>query len=246
MTWIDSLHGRIARRVLLNYRVAPDVLARVLPAPFRPLLHRGYGIAGVCLIRLQSLRPRLVPGWLGATSENAAHRVAVTWDAADGPREGVFIPRRDTSSRLNALLGGRVFPGIHHRRTFAVEEIDGRVDVRVLRADGTEELAFAGRPTDALSPTSVFASLAEASEFFRRGAIGYSATPRVDLFHGIELDSLSWQVAPLAIDSARSSFFGDPQRFPPGSVDLDCALVMRDVPHRWRSHPDLVAPPNIR
>jgi hypothetical protein len=238
---VDSLHGRIARRVLLNYRVAPDVLARVLPAPFEPKLHRGHGIAGVCLIRLEALRPRFVPGWLGLASENAAHRVAVTWETADGPCDGVYIPRRDTGSRLNSLLGGRMFPGIQDRRRFVVEDGGGRIAVRVVRADDAEELAFEGHAASALPATSAFSSLAEASAFFRRGAIGYSATPRAGVFHGIELDSLSWEVAPLAIETARSSFFDDPRRFPPGSVQLDCALVMRDVPHRWVGHPDLDA-----
>ena len=79
----------------------------------------GRGVAGICLIRLRHIRPRFVPSRFGITSENAAHRIAVVWD---GGGEGVFIPRRDTSSRLNSLAGGRLFPGVHHRSTFAVVE----------------------------------------------------------------------------------------------------------------------------
>jgi hypothetical protein len=43
------------------------------------------------------------------------------------------------------------------------------------------------------------------------------------------------------VDSVKSSFFEDPARFPKRTIDFDCALVMRDIPHEWHSEPDLVA-----
>src|ERR1700683_3947440 len=108
---IPIIRGLIDRRILVNFRADSDVLARLLPAPFRPKLVNGMGMAGVCLIRLKSIRPRFLPAFLGISSENAAHRIAVEWDEDGETTEGVFIPRRDTSSRLNTLLGGRLFPG---------------------------------------------------------------------------------------------------------------------------------------
>src|SRR5438105_3781853 len=104
---VPVIRGVIDRRILVNFRVDAAVLARLLPAPFRPKLVNGAGMAGVCLIRLRDIRPRSVPPFLGLSSENAAHRVAVEWDQDGDTREGVFIPRRDTSSRLNTLAGGR-------------------------------------------------------------------------------------------------------------------------------------------
>ena len=73
---IPVIRGLIDRRVLVNYRVDPEVLGKQLPAPFRPQLVRGYGIAGICLIRLKQIRPRFLPALCGIASENAAHRVA--------------------------------------------------------------------------------------------------------------------------------------------------------------------------
>src|SRR5438132_3356623 len=99
---IPLIRGVIDRRILVNYRVAPDVLARQLPAPFRPRLVHGFAMVGICLIRLREVRPAFVPAWLGIHSENAAHRVAVEWDQDGAVREGVYIRRRDTSSRFNA------------------------------------------------------------------------------------------------------------------------------------------------
>src|SRR5262245_19574917 len=74
---LPSLRGVIDRRILVNYRVDPDVLARLLPSPFRPQMIGGFALAWICLIRLRGVRPRWA-GWLpGLRSENAAHRIAV-------------------------------------------------------------------------------------------------------------------------------------------------------------------------
>jgi hypothetical protein len=95
---MPTVQGLIRRRVLVNFRVDAEVMQRQLPAPFRPKLLGGQAVAGICLIRLEQLRPRLVPFRLGLASENAAHRVAVEWEDAEGrTREGVYIPRRDSN-----------------------------------------------------------------------------------------------------------------------------------------------------
>ncbi|MFN7952388.1 MAG: DUF2071 domain-containing protein [bacterium] len=229
----------IERRILVNYRVDPTVLRRTLPPPFRPKLHRGHGMAGICLIGLSRVRPRMLPPWLGISSENAAHRTAVEWD--DGPtvREGVFIRRRDTTSWLNTLVGGRLFPGIHAHAAFSVVDRTRHVEVAVASDDGVTQLAIAADIADELPTSSTFASVAEASAFFEAGAIGYSATTDPRCFHGLELRCATWRVEPLAVSAARSSFFDDRAVFPAGSVELDCALLMRDIEHEWHERPDL-------
>jgi hypothetical protein len=37
-----------------------------------------------------------VPSPFGINSENAAHRIAVTWEDEGGVHDAVYIPRRDT------------------------------------------------------------------------------------------------------------------------------------------------------
>src|SRR5216683_3246815 len=95
---LSKIGGIIRRRILVNYRVRPEVIQPMLPAKFQPKLHDGFAIAGICLIRLEKVRPNGVPDFLGATSENAAHRVAVTWkDEWGKTQEGVYVLRRDTN-----------------------------------------------------------------------------------------------------------------------------------------------------
>ena len=99
---IPKIKGLIDRRILINYTVEKDVLTNFLPHPFQPKLVNGKGIAGICLIRLKEIRPKGLPKLIGISSENGAHRIAVEWTDNGIFKEGVFIPRRDTSSKLNA------------------------------------------------------------------------------------------------------------------------------------------------
>ena len=240
---MPAVRGVIERRILVNYRVDPDVAAARLPAPFRPKLVNGHAMAGICLIRLKRVRPAFLPIPVGIGSENAAHRFAVEWDAGGERRGGVYIPRRDTSSRLNALVGGRVFPGEHHHARFAVEETGRdageRLSVSFESADGGASLAVDVHAADRLPDGSTFPSLAAASAFFEAGALGYSATSAPGRFDGLELRCDTWAVRPLAVDRVRSSYFEDPALFPSGSVEFDHALLMRDIPHEWHSRDDV-------
>ncbi|MDB5307806.1 MAG: hypothetical protein JWO38_2008 [Gemmataceae bacterium] len=239
---LPVIRGVIDRRILVNYRVDPVVLAGLLPAPFRPKLVRGFGMVGVCLIRLRDIRPVWVPSGFGISSENAAHRAAVEWDEGGATREGVYIRRRDTSSRLNAWAGGRVFPGVHHRARFEVRAGTDQYHVALRSTDGVTAVSVRGRPAGGLPASSVFRSLEEASEFFRTGSVGYSATRDPSRFHGLELRCAAWHAEPLAMDEVRSSYFEDRAVFPAGSVEFDCALLMRGIEHEWHGRGDLCSP----
>jgi hypothetical protein len=236
---IPVVRGVIERRVLANYRVRPEALARVLPPPFRPKTIRGWGVAGICLIRLRGVRPRAMPEFVGLSSENAAHRIAVEWERDGEMMEGVYIPRRDTSSRLNTLLGGRFFPGEHHRARFSVQEGGGRYSVEIDANDGGMHAAVVGRLAERLPESSLFASLDEASAFFEGGSLGYSVTARDGEYDGLELKTFRWNVWPLDVERIESSFFDDATRFPPGTAEFDCALLMQDVEHEWHGRASL-------
>lgn len=236
---IPVIHGVIDRRILVNYRVEPEVVAALLPAPFRPKLTHGVGMVGICLIRLRSVRPRFVPSWLGIRSENAAHRVAVEWNDNGVVREGVYVRRRDTNSWLNSLAGGRLFPGIHHHATFTTEESGDHYSVALRSDDGVTSMSVHGRRSQNLPTSSVFRSLDEASAFFQAGSLGYSATPDPKRFHGLELACKQWQVEPLEVEEVRSSYFEDESLFPKGSIQFDCALLMRNIRHQWHGRADL-------
>jgi len=230
---LPSIRGNIERRLLVNYRCDGEVVAKLLPPPFRPKLVDGFAVAGICMIRLTAVRPAFVPAAIGTTSENAAHRIAVEWDEAGKTREGVFIPRRDTDSRLNQLAGGKVFPGVHHAAIFRVWETGARFKVEMCSEDGLADIRVLGQIAQDLPASSVFRTLEAASEFFLGGSLGWSARPESGQYDGLELDCETWRMEPLAAENVQSSFFHNRKFFPPGAATFDSALLMRNIPHRW-------------
>lgn len=227
---IPKIKGIIERRILINYQVEKEALENYLPAPFKPKLVNGKGIAGICLIRLREIRPKGLPKQIGISSENGAHRIAVEWIKNGKTKEGVYIPRRDTSSKLNSLAGGTIFPGVHHLAQFSVDESDGQYKVSFISDDETS-LSIEARETNNWNNESVFESLECVSNFFENGSVGYS--PNRNNFDGLELNAYNWKVSLLDVKNVQSSFFENENIFPRGSVKFDNALLMRDIEHEW-------------
>ena len=239
---LSSVRGVIDRRILANYRLDPDAAAAVLPTPFKPKLVNGFAVGGLCLIRLKKVRPALLPIAVGISSENAAHRIAVVWEQDGVEQEGVYIPRRDTDSCLNALAGGRIFPGEHHHAKFSVTETSDTFDVSFVADDGRCSMSIAAKISETFPAHSIFKDIDHASRFFEAGSLGYSATSDTGRFDGLELDCRQWSVQPLAVSAMQSSFFGDTKRFPAGAVTFDCALLMRGIDHTWHQREALCCP----
>jgi hypothetical protein len=143
---LPKVHGVIGRRLLVNFRAEPGVVQRRLPLPFRAKLHDGHAVAGICLIRLDDIRPKRFPRMLGLSSENAAHRIAVLWDDDDGSHEGVYIPRARDDICGRADSGGSCWPG-DSGATDDVDFSDRRRGVGVLRARLGRLLGHGFRPT---------------------------------------------------------------------------------------------------
>ena len=231
---IPTIVGTIDRRILINYQAEREVIEKFLPTPFRPKLVKGKAIVGICLIRLKNIRPKGIPFNVGISSENGAHRIAVEWTENGELKEGVFVPRRDTSSKLNSLAGGRVFPGIHHLADFKVKEFDGTYDIEFKSEDGTF-LSIKAKETSDWNNASVFDDQDCASEFFKQGSVGYSPNKIGETFDGLELKTKKWEVSTLTVSQVTSSFFEDKTVFPHGAITFDNALLMRDIDHEWNS-----------
>ena len=236
---LPTIQGVIRRRILANFRVEPEVMQRQLPPRFRPKLHNGYAVAGICLIRLEHIRPQRMPEIIGLSSENAAHRVAVLWDEDNESREGVYISRRDTDSQINHLLGGRIFPGEHHAARFRITESGDAIELSMRSDDGNVAVDVEGVIGQSMPSTSVFGSLAETSKFFEGGSLGYSVTKDPARLDGVKLKTKDWRVEPLNIGKVYSSYFADEEKFPAGSIAFDHALIMRNVTHEWHNANDL-------
>lgn len=231
LSLIPTIHGFIDRRILINFTVDPKDAEKIIPPPFRPKLYKNKAIVGICLIRLKDIKPKGFPAFVGVSSENGAHRIAVEWDEDGQINDGVFIPRRDTSSRLNAMVGGRIFPGKHHLAKFNVVESNQNYHIDFTSSDDTQ-ISIDASEVKGFTTNSVFETLENVSDFFEKGAVGYS--PNGKKFDGLRLETYKWEVKPLHVTQVRSTFFENENIFPKGSVKFDNALLMTKIEHEWR------------
>lgn len=232
---IPTIHGYIDRRILINYTADPEVVEKIIPFPFKPKIYRNKAIVGVCLIRLKHIKPKGLPDFVGVNSENGAHRIAVEWEDKGEIKSGVYIPRRDTSLKLNTLVGGRIFPGKHYYAKFNVEEAHGNYLIDFKSSDDTE-ISIHATETDIFSEKSIFGNLNNASNFFEHGDIGYS--PNREKFDGLRLKAYQWTVRPMDVSKLKSTFFENENIFPKGSLAFDNALLMTNIEHEWKSETD--------
>src|SRR6266849_6254449 len=159
---IPTLEGIIARRVLLNFRADPKVVRRLVPEPLEVTIQNGAAMVGVCLIRLEQLRPKGLPAAMGISSENMAHRVAIRYPSENGMKDGVFVWRRETDFRLTALLGGRLFPGVHQLAEFHALSNDDTLTLDVRTKHGEADVRFQAHPAPGWQETPAFKTFAEA------------------------------------------------------------------------------------
>jgi hypothetical protein len=229
---MQQVECTIERRLLVNYRIDPSVLNPLLPRGIRPQTVRGVAIGGVCFLRLAHLRPGWLPTWSGLRTENVAHRFAVEWDGANGAVAGVYVPRRETDSRLSAWSGGRLFPGVYSHARFEVDERGGAYRIDVHSVGGKADVSVRARDADHLSG-GLFEDVTAAMEFFRSAPSSVSPNATGSCLEGVTLQCERWAAAPLVIDEMTSAVFDNTDLFPAGTCSLDSALVMRDLHSRF-------------
>jgi hypothetical protein len=224
-----SIEGICQRRVIINYRVDPDFIAKQLPAHFTPLLVKDYAIAGICLIRLKEMRPMGFPKQLGFSSENAAPRIAVQWKENGISVPGAYIPQRYSSSSINSAVSGYFFPALFQHADFQCIESDDQYKIQVIANDGFK-LEIDAHKTDQLQPESVFNSTEQASDFIKNAVIAYSPAQQKGRLNAIQLKTYSWKAEPLKLDLLRYNII---EAFPKGVATFDSALLMLNIKHEW-------------
>jgi len=236
---LPVLEGIIARRILLNFRADPLAVQKLVPAPLEVEQYLGFAIVGICLIRLEHLRPKGVPSALGISSENMAHRVAIRYPVGNEIKPGVFIWRRETDRKMVEFMGGRLFPGVHGRAKFNVIEQPNILQMNVLTPNHDADVSFVARRSSRWPKNSLFPGLGEVSEFFQRGDCGFSCSLQGDSVEGLQLRTLRWEMEPLEIEEQNCAFYQDALRFPTDSITFDSALLMRGLPHEWHEIKDI-------
>lgn len=225
---LSSMRARIRCRYLVQFRADPEAVARLLPGRFRPALHRGHALIGVCYTRLDDPRSGWIPlthltlgtdllTWRIPAVVERSHRAH---PKGGRERRTVWIPRRDTSSWFGANCAGRLSRGRWRLSRFELDESPAGVTL-VVERDGERELVLRAEVTDELRG-SLLLDLGEAREVI--GSQGESR-PTFSLapgFDELDLDPEHWDVEALDVREAFARPYAE--LLPLGSFELDSAL----------------------
>lgn len=170
----------------------------------------------------------------GMSTENAAYRFAVEWDSDGKTCYGVYVPKRETSSNLTAIAGGKIFPGQFDLASFDSFQEGNHFQVSVRKGDEAPHIFFDGDVVAEYPSGSIFSNYDEAREFLLQATVGFSPGSHRDL-DGIELKLIDVDIQPMSIRRASMTYLENSVDFPPGSATLDSAMIMRGLKHEW--HP---------
>ena len=121
-----------------------------------------------------------LPSFLGVSSENAAHRMAVFWEDDEGTNAGGGVYSAAGHGFGAEPTGGR--QGFSGRTPCGAisggEPKVTRINLEMKSKDGEVAVQVRGKGRPELPADSRFAKLAEASGFFEPGSLGYSVDRR--------------------------------------------------------------------
>lgn len=225
---IQAVSGICERRIILNWRVDPALVAKHLPRPFRPRLVKGHAIVSVEVLQLVGMRPTGMPRIAGFHTQNAVDRIAVEWNEGGSILHGFFVPSRYSPSAVNTLISlTRLFPAVFKHARFRFERAG--VHYRVSVAAEGNRLSFDANESSIFSEKSAFDSMNMASEFHRDAKISYSPAHEEGTYDGIYLKSFDWHATPLEVINVHYDYI---EKTFPGAV-FDSAFVVRNTKHEW-------------
>jgi hypothetical protein len=214
----------VRSRVLAIYHGNPAALAERLPASVRPRLVHGRALVVLCYTRLGTLGSRFLPH-RGACSNHLAYRVLVERERRGALQPETWVARRETSSRLGAGLGERLFGKEHGRATFAIEEQDRTFTLCVSSGRG-EELYLRAEPAPG-SESRLFPGGREVQALLRASGDVHPADFLVPEADAIDARG-ELAPEPLIVHEIRSTFLDDPATFPEGTLEFDSAWRLVD------------------
>jgi uncharacterized protein YqjF (DUF2071 family) len=240
LPWLTTVKTCWKEAVSINYAVEPGALARLLPAPLEPEIHKGSGWIQVLMSSLTDLRPQGVRALFGVCFYQVSYRAAVVYTSASGERRrGGYFVRSETNHPIMRAVGNALtefrfhdFGAADVLMLQAGHDLTLGVDPCAERPGGRIFGVLDTRPLPGPPPGSVWRSLEDLHE------------PLVECYDALGVDREAGFLYVLTIDRDpwRARFVDQRQFYCElvedgalaGAARLDSILHLRDCNYRWR------------
>lgn len=167
---LSGIHmvGTVVRRFLISYPVVPELLLEHLPPGAECATHDGFAWVSACFVRMDDMRPNLLPGFLGMGFNYLIHRTRARLPFPDGSlREAVLVLQPNINRPLLSTFGSLLTGVGFQTRTIDFTEDDESWRIRMscesdLLYDAT---IVKSSCSESISGESRFTTAKEADEF---------------------------------------------------------------------------------
>lgn len=236
--WLTQVQTHWVEAVSLNYAVDAERLARLLPAPLVPEIHRGTAWVQVLMSSLRDMRPQGVSPLLGVCFYQVSYRASVRYRNARGEwRRGGYFVRSETNDPVMRRVGNTLDEFRFHEFGEAHMVMAREGELLTLAAD--PDSAFPGgrlvgvfdtRPQTRPPPGSVWTGLEDLHEPLVEcyDAFGVSG----DFVYVLTIDREPWNARFCTPVELYCEYFEEGP-LAPGSR-LDSVLHLTECAYRWR------------
>ena len=219
------------RCLLVNFAVAPEQLASVLPEHVEPDVWNGEAYVSVVVGEMDKMRPVGVPHALGITYNQIVYRAVVRC----GDERGVHFLRSDADSRVMCAFGNLMSFFRFHSSDIHFAAHDGVLDLDVTTHSpvgaGIAATYTIDAPRREMPAGSAFATLPEAQAWLVELFAAFHYTPGNDWIDIVRIKRGAWDVQVVTDERARYDFMAAGAPF--ANARLDSVFLVGDVPYHW-------------
>ncbi len=209
------MQAQMARCFLFVLQTPEKAVASFLPPEINLITRNGFAFWNVVVCRIEGMRPKGFPAWLGVNYWHVAYRLYVRKTTKEGPiLEGLYFVRSDCDDRILAAAG-RILTDFQFNLAKISFEDGAEARIRVESPRAPMEVILDRSEAPVLAEYSAFGSLDEAARElkYKPRAIIPRADGRVDVV-GIVRNEEAWRSRLISARKAEFGFFkGMPVRW---------------------------------
>jgi hypothetical protein len=224
--------------LVLTFAFPEAVLAPLVPKGLELDAHEGSGLLAVSLVRTRSLRPEILPEFMGRDFILSGYRIYSRLRMPDGRvLRGLNVLRSDVDSD-GMVFWGNLLSRNRYERADIVWTSNGKehaVDVRTQSGAGDLRLQanLAANPT-ALPPGSPLKDFGAATKFSDSIRYIFSHEPETDSIIAVKGARDDWHPAPVSVELSRCAFL-EQSPLSAAKPVLANAIYLQNLPYRWGS-----------
>lgn len=233
MNWIPPVRAQLAERLIFNFRLPPEALARFLPEPWLvPEVVGGFGIASFCMLDLRGITVAPLPTAIGLRSISCAPRFAVMDHSTSPPRPAVYVTERWSSSAFGSWFTSLGFSAPHPYAPVSWKRSGEEVRVTVVSPKRGPVFSARLQHSETFQ-SEVFESATVFASFIARGVSSYGLSRHPGRLTMVDLHKTDNTYSPLVVDELDGPIIREWQAA--GGV-LDSAFRTSGGLYEWTYH----------